>query len=352
MKAGIDAAFAERNRAGGVRGRMLKVIAMDDGYEPSRTAPNMRKLIDDEKVVAIIGNVGTPTAVAAIPIAVQSATPFVGAFTGAGVLRKTPPDRFVINFRASYAEETAAMVDALINLAGLKPEEVAFFTQRDAYGDAGYQGGIAALRRHGLKDESSIAHGRYERNTEAVENALADILSARTPARAIVMVGAYKPCARFIRMASEQGLAAAFLNVSFVGSGPLAAVLGKDGDGVIVTQVVPHYSSDIPAAHAYTAALRALDPTAEPGFGSMEGYVVARMFLAAIDRVEGPPERKSIIDALESLGEFDLGIGVPLRLSAADHQACHTVWPTVLRNGQVVAATWEDLFPRARAEGR
>jgi branched-chain amino acid transport system substrate-binding protein len=352
MRAGVLAALEEANRAGGVRGQHLRLVTLDDGYEPSRTAPNMRKLVNEEKVVAIIGNVGTPTAVAAIPIAVETGTPFIGAFTGAGVLRKNPPDRCVINFRASYAEETGAMVDALIDRAGLKPEEIAFFTQRDTFGDAGHAGGMAALRRHGLTDEAAIAHGRFERNTEAVENALADILAARRPAKAVVMVGTYKPCARFITLARQNDLNASFLNVSFVGPGPLAAALQSAGDGVIITQVVPHPSSNLKLVREYRSALSASDTPAQPGFGSLEGYTVARMFLLGLERIDGPIGRESILAAMEGLGQFDLGIDVPLQLSKTEHQASHQIWPTVIRAGEVVPATWDELFPRPRAEGQ
>ncbi len=166
--AGVQAALEEANRRGGVHGRPLQLIVLDDGYEPGRTGPNMHRLIEQERVVAVIGNVGTPTAVVAVPISNASKTLLFGAFSGAGVLRKAAPDRYVINYRASYAEETAAMVDALVS-AGVRPEEIGFFTQRDAFGDSGFAGGIAALRKHGLVDEGTVANGRFERNTTEVE---------------------------------------------------------------------------------------------------------------------------------------------------------------------------------------
>jgi ABC-type branched-subunit amino acid transport system substrate-binding protein len=343
MRTGVEAALEEANRAGGVDGRKLRLVTLDDGYEPARTAPNMRRLIDREQVVAVIGNVGTPTAVAAIPIANESKTPFVGAFTGAGVLRKMPPDRYVINYRASYAEETAAMVDALVEIAGIRPEEVAFFTQRDAYGDAGFVGGITALKRHGLSGEGRIAHGRYERNTHAVENGLAEIIQAEPPARAVIMVGAYAQCARFIELAREVGLDTWFLNVSFVGAAPLAEALGEAGEGVIVTQVVPHFESDAPIVKQYRDALRAIDANAEPTFGSLEGYTAATVLLDALSDIEGSVNRESIVDALESLGDFDLGLGVPLSLAPNDHQASDAVWPTRISSGRVVPFAWTDL---------
>jgi ABC-type branched-subunit amino acid transport system substrate-binding protein len=345
VRAGVLAAVEEANRAGGIRGRKLRLIALDDGYEPVRTGPNMRKLIDEHKVLAIIGNVGTPTAVAAIPIANESKTPFFGAFTGAGVLRKSPPDRYVVNYRASYAEETAAMVDALVERAGLEPEEIAFFTQRDAYGDAGFTGGITALKKHGLEGEQQVAHGRYERNTLAVEGGLAEILQADPPPRAVIMVGAYAPCAQFIRLAKDCGLSVRFLNVSFVGTAPLARSLGEAGDGVIITQVVPHLEADLPIVREYREALRSRDASVRPTFGSLEGYIAARILIRALKTADTTLTRDAVVDALERLGEFDLGIGIPLQLSRAEHQASHAVWPTVLRGGKITSLEWKELGP-------
>ncbi len=351
MKTGVLAALEEANRGGGIAGRSLRLVALDDQYEPAQTVPNMRELIDEKKVVAVVGNVGTPTAVAAIPIANEAKTPFYGAFTGAGVLRKTPPDRYVVNYRASYAEETAAMVDALVEQAGLRANEIAFFTQRDAYGDAGFVGGIAALRRHGLASEHDIAHGRYERNTLAVENGLAEVLQADPPPRAVIMVGAYAPCARFIELARDVGLDALFLNVSFVGAAPLAAALGEKGEDVVVTQVVPHFDSDLPIVRAYREALSALNTQLMPTFGSLEGYVAARILIRALRSIEGPPTREAVVDALEGLGDFDIGLGVALRLAPDEHQASHTVWPTILRGGKIRPLDWAELggSPGARS---
>ncbi|HEV3416628.1 MAG TPA: ABC transporter substrate-binding protein, partial [Pirellulales bacterium] len=267
MRAGVQAALDEINGRGGIRGRQVRLIALDDGYEPNRTGPNMHRLIEQEGVVAVIGNVGTPTAVVAVPICNETKTLLFGAFSGAGVLRKTPPDRYVINYRASYAEETGSMVDALVK-AGLQLDEIAFFTQRDAFGDSGFAGGVAALRRHGLKDETNVVNGRFERNTTAVEGALAEILNSKTPARAVIMVCPYAPAAKFIQLARGSGLKTLFLNVSFVGAENLAGSLGAAGEGVIVTEVVPHYESDLPLVREYRAALAASNETFKPSFAS------------------------------------------------------------------------------------
>jgi ABC-type branched-subunit amino acid transport system substrate-binding protein len=344
MRLGVLAGLERANRAGGVHGRPLRLIALDDGYEPARTAPNMRRLLENENVLAVIGNVGTPTAIAALPIAREQKTLFFAGFTGAGVLRQNPPDRYAINYRASYAEETGAMIDGLIDGAGLKVEDIAFFTQRDGYGDAGFAGGIAALKRHGLKDDKQILHVRYERNTLAIDNALATLLYAEHEPRAVVMVGAYAPCARFITLAHESGLNAAFLNVSFVGSQSLATELDDLPARVIVTQVVPDSTgTGLPIVGEYQADLKALDSSATPGSGALEGYIAARIFTRALEAIPGAQTREGIIDALEGLGEFDLGLGEPLKLDPRNHQACHRVWLTFLDRGVFVETPWARL---------
>ncbi|MBF0196877.1 MAG: ABC transporter substrate-binding protein [Planctomycetes bacterium] len=345
MRAGVLAAFEEVNRKGGIEGAPLELICLDDGYEPALTIPNMMKLIHEDKVMAIIGNVGTPTSVTAIPLAQKYKTLFYGAFTGAGALRRNGGVMpYVINYRASYAEETAAMVKALIKNKLARVDEVAFFTQRDAYGDDGFLGGLRALIEQGLED-NNVIHARYERNTLAVEGALADFLTEEKPPKAIIMVGAYAPCAAFVRLAKKHGLDALFLNVSFVGANALAKKLGEEGDGVVITQVVPHIDSDLPTVKAYKQALSSWNEAYEPSFVSLEGYISARILIESMERYKGDRyKRRYYIKALESLGKFDLGLGAPLNLDSQDHQASHMVWPTYIKDSKVQPLNWQGLL--------
>ncbi|MBV9642312.1 MAG: ABC transporter substrate-binding protein [Verrucomicrobia bacterium] len=344
MQRGVLAGFQRANRKGGVNGRKLRLITLDDGYEPARTGPNVRQLIEKDNVLAIIGNVGTPTAIVTVPLVQEEKTLLFAAFSGGPILRNDPPDRYVINFRASYAEEIAAMLDALIDIAGLKPEEIAFFTQRDGYGDAGFVLGISALKRHGLADPRWVLHIGYERNTLAVESAVANLLLTNNPPRAVMMFGAYAPSAKFIRLCRASELNPLFLSVSSVGSGSLAESLGKTDAHVIVTQVVPCPRDDsAPIVREYWADLGAMDPSASAGYGDLEGYIAARIVTLALAKIQGPPTREAIVDALEGLGKFDLGLGEPLYLSRTEHQACHRVWPTVLKADRFESFLWSDL---------
>lgn len=332
MKTGIESFFATVNAAGGIHGRTLELVALDDGYEPGRAGPNMRKLCDDG-VMAVLGNAGTPTAAVTAPIANEKRVPLVGAFTGAGLLRKTPPDRYVVNYRASYAQETAEMVRGVVDELGVHPRHIGFFTQNDAYGDSGYNGGIAALEALGFTEGAKLPHGRYPRNTVFVEDGLSRLMDPREDVRAVIMVGAYRPCGRFIQLARANDFHALCMNVSFVGSGALANVLGEDRDGVVVTQVVPHPQGDLPVCEEFRRVL----PPERQDFVALEGFLVAKAFCAGL-AIAGPGAgTETWIDAMESGAELDLGLGRAVSLTKDRHQLSDTIWPTVLRNGRFEA---------------
>ena len=335
MSLGMEAYIKRANDAGGIGGRRLRLVVLDDSYQAEPVRANMERLIDRERVLAVVGNVGTAGAGVAVPIANERHVLLFGAFTGAAVLRKTPPDRYVINVRASYAEETAVMVHGLLK-KGIKPQQIAFFTQDDAYGDSGYNGAVQAMEKLGYYEAKSLAHGRYPRGTLDIDEGLLAIIQSKTRPRAIIMVGAYAACAKFIKLAKQLFPNTLFLNVSFVGTVALTEALGEDGDGVIVSQVVPHYASPLPGPTEYRAALERYAPGTQPELVSMEGYIVMKAFGTALARISGEPTRESIVDALEHAGALDVGIGMPLRFSSQEHQGSHQVWMTEIANGTLV----------------
>lgn len=333
MKAGMEAYFTRVNREGGLHGRQLVLITMDDGYVPRAAAQNMVALIDREKVLAVLGNVGTPTAKVTVPIATEKKTLLFGAFTGAGLLRPSPPNRYVINYRASYLQETVAMVRGLL-ARGILPYQIAIFSQDDAYGDAGYAGVMRGLKEAGYVHGYRLAHGRYERNTQDVGKGLLEILEAPIEPRAVIMIGAYGACAKFIRVARRALPNTIYLNVSFVGSTALKNALGRDSEGVLITQVVPHFASDLTLTKEYRRDLQEFAPGTEPGFVSLEGYIVARIFAEGLRRAGPEVDRESIIDALLSIRNLDIGLGTPINYTRESYQASQMVWPTVIRNGR------------------
>jgi branched-chain amino acid transport system substrate-binding protein len=288
MREGLLAAFAEANKAGGVKGHRIELISRDDGYDPNSAITAAKKLINEDKVFALVGSVGTPTSQAVQPIATEAGVPFIGAFTGAEFLR-APYKPGVVNVRASYFQETETMVEHLTKDLGLT--RIAIFYQDDAFGQAGLAGVKRALD---LRKLALVAEGTYERNTTAVKRGLLAIRDGRP--EAVIMVGAYKPCAEFIKVARQIRLDAVFVNISFVGSDALAKELGHDGAGVVVTQVVPFPRDPSVAVVArYQAALKLAKPDAQPGFVSLEGYMVGRLVVMALERIDGEITRVALL---------------------------------------------------------
>jgi branched-chain amino acid transport system substrate-binding protein len=332
MKQGIEAAFNRANDAGGIDGRKLRLVAADDGYEPSRTLDGMKQLYDKEQVFGFIGNVGTPTAQVAIPYVLEKKALFFGAFTGANVLRNDPPDRYVFNYRASYAEETDAVVRYLIKLRHLQPRQIAVLAQQDAYGDAGFAGVAKAFRSLGI-DDSSILRLNYKRNTVDVDEAISELRLQKTAIRAVVMVATYRAAAKFVEKTRDLFPGLIYTNVSFVGSTQLADELMMLGprfaSGVIVTQVVPAVGGASSAVLEYKAALNKYFPGEAPDYVSLEGYVAANVLIQALKKTPQLDAEK-LIDTLENMRDLDLGLGSVLNFGRAEHQASHKVWGTTL----------------------
>ena len=335
LKMGIEAAFNAANVNGGVYGRQLRLIAVDDGYEPARTAITMKQLYEKDQVFGLVGNVGTPTAVVALPYALDRKMLFFGAFTGAGLLRNDPPDRYVFNYRASYAEETAAVVNYLIKVRQLLPEQIAVFAQQDAYGDAGFAGVEKAIRSLRGGNETPILRLNYQRNTADVDDAVAQLrLKRRIPIKAVIMVPTYRAAAKFIEKTRDLYPDLIYTSVSFVGSTALAdelMLLGpKHAMGVIVTQVVPAVEGHSSLVLDYKSALAKYFPGVASDYVSLEGYVDASVLIAALQRNGPQLDTEKLVGTFENLRDLDIGLGTPVTFSRSEHQGVHKVWGTQL----------------------
>lgn len=299
LRQGIVAAFTEINARGGAHGRKLQLISRDDGYDPDRSVAQTLRLIDDDKVFALIGAVGTPTAMATIPITSARNVPFIGPFSGAEFLRDLELPN-VVNIRASYGAEAEAWIKHLTE--DRRFTRIGIFYQDDSFGRDGLAGVKRALAKRGLE---LAAEGTFERNTRAVGSAWRMI--KRAEPEAIVMVGTYGPCAEFIKLAHRSGFYPTFVNVSFVGANALARELGPDGEGVIVSQVVPFpWDRSLQLVADYQAAQHAIDPALAPDFVSLEGYLSGRLVAAALENLGPAPTRAALLRTINDVGRFDI----------------------------------------------
>lgn len=301
MRAGIEAAFAEINRQGGVNGRRMELFAIDDSYEPESAVQNTSRLIEEEGVFALIGAVGTPTSRAAVPIAEEASVPYIAPFTGAEFLRSAELNN-VINLRSSYYQEVEEMVERMTKDLGI--ERIGVFYQDDSFGRAGYQGALLALER---REMPLAAYGVYPRNTRAVKEALLEM--RRGDPQAVIMVGAYDPIAEFVSWArhTDEDDDTIYIAVSFSGGVALARELGRFGKGVFVTQVVPLPTDQ---SHqfvtSYLDALRAHDEKAVPDFVSLEGYLAGRLAIEGVRMCGANVDRQCFLDGIKSSESLDI----------------------------------------------
>ncbi len=324
------------NDSGGVHGRRIELVSYDDGYDPPRCVKNTQKLIIEDEVFSLFCYVGTPTTVKIIPLVEEARIPLLGMFTGANALRE-PFHRYIINVRASYYKETAEAVRRFVEDLGLS--KIAVFYQYDTYGFDGLKGMELALKKYGL---APVARGTYIRGTLGVEDGLQKI--GESGAEAVVMIGTYEPCAKFINLATEQGYTPVFHNVSFVGAEELARRLLPGSDNVFVTQVVPPPESPesrtlLWGAGEYIDLLGKYYPGEKPNSVGLESFINAKVLVEGLRRAGPDLTRERFIDALESIRDFSLGIANTLDFSPTDHQGLDRVYFTRFQEGDFMLIT-------------
>lgn len=323
MRRGIEAAFYEANQNGGVNGRQLALVSMDDAYEPGVAIRNTNTLIEEQEVFALIGAVGTPTSRSAAPIASESGIPYLTPFTGADFLRDVSRLETVVNLRASYNQETEEMVERLTTDLGVR--RIAIVYQDDSFGRAGLRGVTAALDR---REMSLVSSGVYPRNTTAVKTALLDVWEGRP--EAVIIIGAYEPIATLISWARRTGMDSIYMTLSFSGGLALAQELGEFGKGVYVTQVVPFpRDRSHPAVSAYLEALSVYDPAAPSDFVSLEGYLAGRLAIEIVRSCGEEVDHDCFFRGVRESGEFDIE-GFRLNFGPDDNQGSDTVFLSVI----------------------
>jgi len=317
------------NEEGGIHHRKIRVISYDDGYDPPRCVANTKRLIFKDKVFCLFCYVGTPTSVKIIDIVEENKIPLLGLFTGADKLR-FPFRHYIFNVRSSYYQETDAVVRYFVEEEGLR--RVAVFYQYDDYGFDGLKGTQIALQKYGL---SPVSTGSFIRGTLDIEEALDKIQASK--AQAVIMIGTYSPCAKFIKEARARKYNPLFHNVSFVGPDKLVQELGDAGEGVLITQVVPPPTERIllPATEQYSRLLAQYYPQDQPNFVSFEGFMNARVLIEALRRAGRDLSRGGFIRALESLKEYYVGIGAVINFGPRDHQGIDDVYLTEVKDGQL-----------------
>ncbi len=337
---GATAYFDYVNDHGGVNGRRITLSSFDDGYDPEKAA-NCFGLLKRENVFASGFFVGTPTAMKYVPMAEADHLPVVGLFTGAQFLYE-PVKRDVLNLRASYNDETREQVD---NLWKAGARRIAVIYQDDGFGKAILDGVKLALTKH---NETTVATGSFARNTLDVAHAIETVRAAKPDA--VILASPYAPAAEIVKHAHGQGWHPLFLAVSFIGTEAFITAAGKEAEGVVITQVVPTYDdTELSAVRLYRECLAKYMSGTQPSFVSFEAFVNAMVIAEGLKRAGKNPTRDKFIEGIESLNNFDIGLGSQalLEFSAHHHKGLGHVYPTVVRGGKPeVFSEWETVLAR------
>ncbi|WP_372999928.1 ABC transporter substrate-binding protein [Sulfurimonas sp.] len=321
--------FDHVNSQGGVHGRKIELVTYDDKYEPSIAVDNSLRLIKEDKVFALFGEMGTPTSKAVLEVVNKYKVPYLTPYTGAELLRE-PFNPLVINFRESYYAETEALVKYVVD--DLKMENIAIFYQNDSYGKAGLKGVEIALKKRKM---TLSAKGTYVRNTLSITTALNFIKKAKP--QAVIMIGVNKPSVEFIKRLKKDGFKDTVLaSISAIWSESLLKNLGEDAEGLIISQIVPLPCCDSNLAVAeYKKIFLKSDVENVCGFVSLEGFLSAKLVVEALKLSGESLNRKSFIKSFEELPSNSLD-GLEISLSENDHQAMGSVYLTTFKNGELI----------------
>jgi ABC-type branched-subunit amino acid transport system substrate-binding protein len=320
IREGLQAYFKQVNDAGGVNGRTLELIALDDANDAKRSGENARVLIEQRGVLALIGYASATLSLPALPFAEKGRVAFIGPFTGAEPMRAFR--RNVYNIRASYADELEKIVD-FYTTTGMKKFSVIHYD--DTVGKENLAAVELALTRRGLKP-SSI--GTLKRNQTDLGAAVSDVIKAAPDV--VIATTLYKTTGDFIKSARKAGSGAQFASISFVGASALAGELGEQGMGVVVSQVVPPYArNSIPIVREYQAAIEKSLGKKEYSFTSLESYIGAKVLVEAIRRAGANPTREGLLKTLDSMQNFNVG-GYLVDFSPSNHNGSKFVELTAI----------------------
>jgi len=320
IREGLQAYFKQVNAAGGINGRTIELIALDDANDAKRSGENARVLIEQRGVLALIGYASATLSLPALPFVEKNKLAFVGPFTGAEPMRSFR--RNVYNIRASYADELEKIVD-FYTTTGMKKFSVIHYD--DAVGKENLVAVETALTRRGLK-LSSV--GTLKRNQTDLGAAVSDVVKVSPDV--VIATTLYKTTSDFIKAAKNAGSSAQFASTSFVGASALATELGDQGTGVVVAQVVPPYArTSVPIVREYQAAIEKSLGKKDYSFTSLESYIGAKVLVEAIRRTGANPTREGLMKTLDSMQAFNVG-GYQVDFSPTNHNGSRFVELTAI----------------------
>lgn len=315
----------------------------DDNYNAVKASKNVEKLIHEDKVLALLANMGTPPSKLTIPITNKANISAFGFYTGGKYVRKEIADKNVFNYRISYKDEVVFIISKLLK-NGIKPNEIVFISQNDAYGNSGYFAAVNELKRRGFKDADKILNGRYNSHSLNVESALSKLLDYPTQPKVILMFGITKPIIKFMRLAKKDFPDSIFISISPISRAKIIEQLKDLSNGLIITQTVPLLSSNLPVVKEFLDEFKKYYPNKKPSISSLEGYIVGKLFVSSLNNSKiKVTDRQSIIQILSQTKDLDIGLGFASGFNRKYNQYSSKIWTSVINNGAVKEYNWNEL---------
>jgi branched-chain amino acid transport system substrate-binding protein len=321
IRNGALAYFRKVNDAGGVHGRKIELVTLDDANQVPRAEANTQKLVEGQGVFALFGYASATLSRPALPTVDKHRVPFLAPFTGADPMRVF--NRHVYNMRASYADELEKIVEHYSTF-GIKRFAIVHYD--DAVGKENFTAVERALKKRNLVPAAVTAF--KDRAKPDIEGGLKEVMKGSP--EVVIFTTLYKATADFIRSAQKAGFGAQMVSNSFPGSSPLARELGKDGAGVAIAQVVPPPSKrSVPVVQEYQAAIEKHLGKKEWSFTSLEAFIAAKVTVEALKRAGPRPTREGFMQALDGMRSFDAG-GYVVGFAPNNHNGSAYVELTVI----------------------
>jgi len=342
MDMGIRTYF-EKNNNQTDKKYSFTLTTYDDNYNAVKASKNVHKLIYQDKVLALLANMGTPPSKLTIPITNKANISAFGFYTGGKYVRKEIADKNVFNYRISYKDEVEFIIEQLLK-NGVKPDEMVFVSQNDAYGNSGYFAAVNALKRRGFKDADSLLNGRYNSHSINVESALSKLLEYPTQPKVILMFGITKPIIKFMKLAKKDFPKSTFISISPISHSKIIDQLKGLSNGLIITQTVPLLSSTLPIVKEFLTEFKRTFADQKPSISSLEGYIVAKLFVSSLNNSkEQVSDKESIVKILSQTKHLDIGLGFVSGFDKKYNQYSSKIWTSVIRNGEVKQYNWNEM---------
>ena len=341
MKIGIQTYFLKNNNQ--KKKHTFSLVVYDDGYNPVKASQNVEKLIENEKVLSFIGNLGSPTANLTLPIIKNANISLFGAYTGANLLRKEPSDKNVFNYRVSYKQEVKFIISKLLE-NGIMPKDMVFFSQNDIYGNSGYMTAIEELEKRGFKDAIELPHGRYNSHSLNVEKGLSKLLDSTIDPKVILMFATTNPIIKFMKLAKKDFPKAIFISISPISRDTIIKELKDLSDGLIITQVTPLLSSSLPIVKEFLSEVKEKFPKHTPNLSTLEGYIVSKLFVQSINQSKIEPRSKeNIIKIFQNTKNIDIGLDFISGFNHKYNQYSSKVWVSIIKDAKLKEFQWNIL---------